>query len=76
MSGSDFKKWLWMKTFLYAPYVIIIIQIACDLQFYLATLTVSHCSMKLTPHIVAVAFIEHKWADYSSINLKTTSAIT
>lgn len=74
MSGSDFRKWLWTKSFLHALYLTVIIQIACDLWIYLATITISYCSVKLTPHAVAVAFIEHKGADYSSINLKTTSA--
>lgn len=59
-----------------AAHTTVIIQIACDLWVYLATTTSSHCSVKLTPQTVAVAFIEHKGADYSLINSKATSAIT
>lgn len=73
---NDFKKWLWTSSFLNAVHTTVIIQIACDLWVYLATTTSSHCSVKLTPQTVAVAFIEHKGADYSLINSKATSAIT
>ena len=59
-----------------AAHTTVIIQIACDLWVYLATTASSHCSVKLTPQTVAVAFIEHKGADYSLINSKATSAIT
>lgn len=74
--NNDFKKWLWTSSFLNAAHTTVIIQIACDLWVNLATTTSSHCSVKLTPHTVAVAFIEHKGADYSLINPKATSAIT
>jgi hypothetical protein len=65
-----------ISSFLHAAHTTAITQIACDLWVYLATSTSSHCSVKLTPQTVAVAFIEHKGADYSLINSKATSAIT
>lgn len=65
-----------ISSFLDAAHNTVIIQIACDLWVYLARSTSSHCSVKLTPQTVAVAFIEHKGADYSFINSKATSAIT
>lgn len=74
--NNDFKKWLWTSSFLNAVHTTVIIQIACDLWVYLATTPSSHCRVKLTPQTVAMAFIEHKGADYSLINSKATSAIT